>query len=1199
MIKASPQIEKYFNSLKEQLTSAFHKASEARKLGFDPEPIVDIKIANNMAERVEGLISSIAPQLIGSGMTTRIQELEQEYGALAWEVALLIAAEVSQEKFCKFSSKKEAMEMGIRAGFAYHTCGIVSAPLEGFVELLLKKRRSDGKEYFAIKFAGPIRGAGGTASSVCVLIADYVRKIMGYAEYDPDEKEQNRFITELRDYHERVTNLQYNPTDEEIKFLVKNIPVEIDGDPTEIFEVSNYKDLPRVETNRIRSGVCLVLSMVALKAPKLWKRVSSWGTKYEIDWAFLEEFLKIQKKAKAKSGSSNQTKEDSKEKPKITPNFTYIADLVAGRPILTHPMKQGGFRLRMGRSRSTGFSASGIHPSTQQILNKYIATGTQLRVERPGKATVVVPVDSIEPPIVKLKNGNVVKLSNEEDAKKITKEISEILFLGDILFNYGDFSENGHMLVPLGYCAEWYAQELKKKLLAEFPSLDFEKSEELSEELTKSTTLNKEKIKSLIECPLTTKITLDEAAILSKKLSLPLHPDFIFYWNCITREDFSKLIDWLAKAKIETQDSFKIILPKQEEKTLLEGIGVPHILASNEYVVIEKENAKAFLFNLGVFDPNNADFNTDIISSELKEKFSKLSINPDLSVLEMINQNSPVEIRDKCGTFIGARMGRPEKAKMRKMIGSPHVLFPVGDEGGRLRSFQASLAAGKVTSDFPLFDCPECENRTIYKVCEKCNEKTNQLYLSSVKGIVRQQNSSEDKTFQRQELDIKHYFEQELKFLKERTFPDLIKGVRGTSNKDHLPERLLKGILRAKHKIYVNKDGTTRYDMSELPITHFKPNEIQVSLEKLKELGYEKDINGKEITSQDQIVEIKPQDIILPSSSMSLDDPADHVLLNVGNFIDELLVKLYNQKPFYNLNSSKDLIGHLVVGLAPHISAGSLGRIIGFSDTQGMLCHPLFHAAMRRDCDGDEACVILLMDALLNFSRNYLPDKRGAKTMDAPLVLTSILVPSEVDDMAHGMDIAWSYPLEFYEAALEYKMPWDVKITQIKNVLDTEKQYEGMGFTHSTANINSGVTCSAYKTLPSMEEKLLGQMEIAEKIRAVDESDVARLVLEKHFLKDTRGNLRKFSQQQFRCVNCNEKFRRIPLIGRCTKCNGKIIFTVSEGSVIKYLEPSISLANKYNVPSYVKESLEITKKRIEEVFGKDKERQEGLGKWFG
>ena len=165
--------------------------------------------------------------------------------------------------------------------------------------------------------------------------------------------------------------------------------------------------------------------------------------------------------------------------------------------------------------------------------------------------------------------------------------------------------------------------------------------------------------------------------------------------------------------------------------------------------------------------------------------------------------------------------------------------------------------------------------------------------------------------------------------------------------------------------------------------------------------------------------------------------------------------------------------------------------------------------------------------------------------------------------------------------------------------LNTEKQYESFGFTHDLDNLNSGARCSAYKTIPSMQDKLKGQMELAEKIRAVDTSDVARLVIDKHFIRDIKGNLRKFSQQIFRCVNCNEKYRRPPLIGKCTKCGGKIIFTISEGSIVKYLEPAISLATKYNLPSYLKQSLELTKRRVEGVFGKDKEKQVALGQWFG
>ena len=82
-------------------------------------------------------------------------------------------------------------------------------------------------------FSGPVRCAGGSAASVAVLIGSYFRKNMGYEPYDATEKEIKRAVTELQDYHERVTNLQYMPSTEETEYMVQNLPIEISGDPTE------------------------------------------------------------------------------------------------------------------------------------------------------------------------------------------------------------------------------------------------------------------------------------------------------------------------------------------------------------------------------------------------------------------------------------------------------------------------------------------------------------------------------------------------------------------------------------------------------------------------------------------------------------------------------------------------------------------------------------------------------------------------------------------------------------------------------------------------------------------------------------------------------------------------------------------------------------------------------------------------------
>lgn len=291
---------------------------------------------------------------------------------------------------------------------------------------------------------------------------------MGYDVYDPDETEIKRYHAELMDYNDRCVRLQYTPTEEETQFLVKNIGVEISGDPTEKIEVSNYKDLPRMKTNRIRGGMCLVLGECLIqKAPKVNKRIEDWGAEFDMEqWLFLKDFLDLQK-IKAKAGGSNKKekkKEEVKEKPKILPNYKFVQDIVAGRPVFTFPMRRGGFRLRYGRNRTSGFASNSMSAQTMRILNDFIAVGTQLKIERPGKATVITACDQLEPPIVRLKDGSVKKLRTEEEAIKYTNEIDEIIHLGDLLICYGEFSENNHTLVPNGYVEEEWAIELVNKI---------------------------------------------------------------------------------------------------------------------------------------------------------------------------------------------------------------------------------------------------------------------------------------------------------------------------------------------------------------------------------------------------------------------------------------------------------------------------------------------------------------------------------------------------------------------------------------------------------------------------------------------------------------------------------------------------------------------------------------------------------------
>ncbi|NCO10995.1 DNA polymerase II large subunit [Candidatus Pacearchaeota archaeon] len=1133
------KVNEHFEDIREGVDKYYQIAEAARKKGIDPVEKVEVPLAISLAEKAIGLISVLYPQINDKRVVNRILDLEKEYGQLSISVAFKIAEEIAKEKYCKFENLLQAIDAGTRVGFAYVTLGVVSSPIEGFTGLKIEKTR-DGKEYFKAYFSGPIRSAGTTAGCVVLMLIDYLRENFGFAKYDPTEEEVKRYVTENYDYHERVTNLQYLPTEDEIAFLAKNLPIQIAGEPTEDREVSNYKDLDRIETNYIRGGMCLIfsegLAQKAKKGLRLLKGAKEKGFS-STGWDFLEDYVKLHEK-REKKGSDDSP--------------TYIKDLVAGRPVFGHPGSSGSFRLRYGRSRNCGFSAMAVHPATMAITDSFISAGTQLKIEKPTKGCVVAPCDGIDGPIVKMRDGSVKKVSDFNEGKKLYPNVSEIIYLGDILVPLGDVINRNYTLMKQGFVEEWWDLELK------------------------------EKGGSVKDC---FDVNFDTALSLSKEHGIPLHPKFIFYWSQIDYGFFLALLDWVARAKFE--DNLVIPYNKEERerfakgKRALELIGVEHEVYV-ENVIIKGDEARAFLFNLGI---NGRDVEKEIDLTIRK-------IPKEGKTLEAVNLVCGLEIKDKAGTFIGARMGRPEKAKLRKLTGSPHVLFPVGAEGGRLRSIQAAVEAGSVKADFSNFYCDSCKNETVYPSCENCGSKCR---LVEEKDDYNQR----IRKYKEKRIDVKHYYDIAKKITGTRIeeLPVAVKGVRGTSNEGHECENMAKGFLRAKYDLHVNKDGTIRYDITEMPITHFTPTEIGTKIEKLKSLGYEKDIYGKELENGDQILELFPHDIILPSCPDSGDEMAEDVFVKVAGFVDDELEKLYGQERYFNAKTKDDIIGTLFACIAPHICTAVVGRLIGFSKTQSLLASPFMHAAMRRDCDGDEAAVMLLMDMLLNFSRKFLPAHRGG-TQDAPLVLNSKINAGEVDDQILDFEVG-PYPIELYRFSEEGKHSSEVKLETVGSRMKEGKNpFSHIFFTHSCLNINQGVVNSSYKSLPTMDEKVGKMMKLCEKIRAVETSDVARLIIERHFIRDTRGNFRKFSMQVFRCVGCNEKFRRPPLIGKCTKCGGRIIFTISEGSIIKYLQKALELARTYNVSPYLLECLELVEKDIESMFGKEKEKQEALGKWF-
>ncbi len=596
----SDKIGRYFKSLESEAKRCYAVAELARKRGYDPSTEVEIPMAEDLALR--------AQELTGIETTAeKIRELSEKYDSRE-EVSIMIAKEVAARNQ---GSIAERLENAVRIGLAVLTEGILVAPLEGIGKVEVKKN-SNGTSYAEISFAGPIRSAGGTGQAMSVLIADIVRRELGIGAFKATSMEVQRFKEEVPLY-KKARSLQYTPSAEEIDIIINGCPVSISGEGTEKEEVSGNRDLPRVDTNRIRGGACLVITEgMCLKGQKLKKHVD----KLNIEgWEFLNEYI-------SKYASSKDDKDEKRERG-ISPNFKYIKETIAGRPVFGHPSVKGGLRLRYGRGRTLGLASIAVNPATMYLSGEFMALGTQVKIERPGKAGAVTPCDSIEGPTVLLHDGTVLKVNSVEEALKLKTKLKEIIDMGEILIPFGEFLENNHPLVPGAYCHEWWIQEA---------DVDFSAEE----------------------------ITPKKAVELSKE-GKALHPNYVYFWDYTDTESISSLRDYVSENSVEEDDL--IIEFHEETKKIMEDIGLPHFVKEDKIVVEEYE---PFLYSLGL------DIHT------LEKKGESDADDP----LQYVCELSGTIIRSKGPTSIGSRMARPEKAKERRMNPAVHSLFPLSNDGG-------------------------------------------------------------------------------------------------------------------------------------------------------------------------------------------------------------------------------------------------------------------------------------------------------------------------------------------------------------------------------------------------------------------------------------------------------------------------------------------------------------------------------------
>lgn len=799
-----------------------------------------------------------------------------------------------------------------------------------------------------------------------------------------------------------------------------------------------------------------------------------------------------------------------------------MREVIVGRSVLSTPGRLGGFRLRYGRACNTGFASIGFHPAVAELLDHTIAVGTQVKIDMPGKGATVAFVDSIEGPTILLRGGDVVRVRDVDHALSLKPRLERVLHLGDVLVSFGDFLENNAPLAPTGYVEEYWTEQARGA--ASGPDERF-----LREEPSAA-----------------------EAVDLSLRLGVPLHPKYLHYWDQISNDDLSALLRPERRAG-------GVVYPASA-KPILEKMGVEHSAEGGRALLgpAESEVFGALLFR------------------------EKIEIDPDAPAIDNVSR-AGIELRPKFSTSIGVRIGRPEKAAARHMKPPVHVLFPVGDKGGDMRDICKAARAPHFFASMVNRGCPGCGAPSAGLRCRECGERTRvSRWCHRCKEPAEQDDcpacGRRTVPYSYHELPLREALARAEASL-ERKAQEPLKGVRGLLGQDKEAEPLEKGILRQAHGLTVFRDGTVRYDATNSPLTHFRPSWIGTTAARLRELGYELDADGRPLEDDGQTVELRMQDVILPRE-------CGQFLLRAAKYVDEELSRIYGGEPFYGVDSIDGLVGHLVAGLAPHTSVGVVGRVVGFTPTQVCFASPIWHSAKRRDADGDADSVMLLMDALLNFSRKFLSDRIGG-LMDAPLLVQPLVMPHESQPQAHNFEVTKALPLEFFEDTLAGKKASAVGcVDLVKKRLDGEEQFAGYHFTHRTSGLVTSSQRSAYATLDSTLAKLELQIRNADIIDAVDTDSIVSNIIRTHLVRDIMGNLRSYAKQSFRCTACGKKWRRMPLQKACP-CNGRNrpIQTVTRASVEKYMGHAKRLVSKYDVGRYDTGRIAALSGEVEMVFG--------------
>jgi DNA polymerase II large subunit len=1091
------EFQEYIKSLKNKVETQIQLATKARSLRLDPHANIESKITYNSNTKILAILNI-------PGLEDHLPSNLSQNDNLVL-LAANIAKQIVNGRFIK-KNREELVLLALQSALVIISQGLISVPQESIPKVEINANTN----HLTIYFSNTIRYATGDTIGLVVLIADYIRHVLHLNRFSPSSNLIARYIEELGIYltiNDRSRNIWGNL----LKFLIENIGVEISGEAYERIEVKKYRNLPNL-TNQLRMGMCVVFERMIENLNLIARRKIVAGIP---EWNWLTPSVK---------GLSHEKYDFKLRKARGT------------QPILSESKKPGGFRLRLGRSRNTGQGAAGIHPATM-VLSEMLSPGTNIKIDLISRTLTVFPVSTILGPLVELEDGSSVRITTFSELMQIEDQIVQIWEMGDVLLSPDDIPATETIGLS-AWVEEWWTQQQEYAIETKFGGLD-----NLSVILSKLITneYDENKIIKTIKDPTQYYPSPLLALTLAKLTKVPLHPYYSFNWNEIAISDFIRLVQKINSVK-------NGLLPYDEDLNLiLRQLGVPFSI-NNGFIRTEK-------FQLMI----------QALSGKIEQATQILAESKTApNIEELIELLTNIPVRSLCSRRLGLRILRVEKAGVRRINPPTHILFPIGSYGGAQRDLLKAKEQSNIEIQLSERYCDYCEISAFTAYCPSCKQKTKQLYFCSNDHISETRLCPECNQYgfpaRKKTIDIAGLLDYAIEKV-DSTNLKRIKGVSYLTSKNRIPEHIIKGVLRAKHGLFVYKDGTTRFDQTNAVLTHFTPKEIHSSIIALKRLGYSHDIFGNDLTNEDQIIEIYPYDIIV-SKEIGIS------LIDSSKFIDDELTHLYEISPYFRINSLNNLPGSLILGLAPFSMVGIVGRIIGYTENKVVYAHPLWHQLKTRNCNGDIDSITLLLDVFLNFSMEYIPSSRGG-SLDVPLIIN--LSEDWKDTLLYAKYKSIPLNLMLYQH-LHENPTVDELLTY--NLTHLEPIFQRI---HTIDNI------SQYKFDNKFSEskiiaKIETELRVLRRLRGVEEGEFVDSILENDFLEKISTSISRFFLQPVRCRTCNTTFRRVPLSKYCPVCHRQTIgLTLSEGWVLRYLQIIEQLKDKYisNVSDYCQSWIEL------------------------